>query len=220
MYRWISKRPRHQLLLAIAFFILGIFSKLTYEYYDDLDDISQIDKFITETIYSFRSELLNGPMVDITALGSTSVITIVTLFSIVTFLALKDRMAALQITITAIGAGLCSKLLKELVGRERPPQEFQLVKVWGYSYPSGHSLAGAAFFMALTYLLCRHIPGYRSRGILYVFCVILISLIGLSRVYLGVHYPSDTASGILFGTSWAFLVASLFSYLEVSSRLK
>lgn len=212
---WIIRRPRYQLLFAIAAFILGMFIKLTYEYYDDLDDISETDAFITKTIYSLRTDVMNGPMVDITALGSISVITIVTIVSVVTFLALRDRKAALQLTITAIGAGIWSRVMKGLVGRERPPEEQQLVSVWGYSYPSGHSLAAAAFFLTLTYLVCRHIPSYRSRTILYVLCTILICMVGFSRVYLGVHYPSDTASGILFGSSWALLVASIFSYAEI-----
>lgn len=211
---WITKRPRYQLLFAIAAFILGMFIKLTYEFYDDQDDISAIDAFITSAIYNLRTDALNGPMVDITALGSISVITIVTIVSVVTFLALKDRKAALQITITAIGAGLCSRIMKDLVARERPPVETQLVSVWGYSYPSGHSLAAAAFFLALTYLVCRHIPSYRGRTILYFLCITLICMVGFSRVYLGVHYPSDTVSGILFGSSWALIVASLFSYLD------
>ena len=219
MYKWILKRPKHQLLFAIACFILGMFIKITYEYYDDLDDVSRIDAFITNAVYNLRTDALNGPMVDVTALGSISVITIVTIISVITFLALKDRVAALQITMTAIGAGICSRLMKNLVARTRPPEELQLVKVWGYSYPSGHSLAAAAFFLTLTYLICRHIPSYRSRAMLYVLSFVLIMMIGFSRVYLGVHYPSDTISGILFGSSWALLVASLFSYLEIRKGL-
>ncbi len=215
MYKWLLKRPKHQLLFAIASFMLGMFIKITYEYYDDLDDVSRIDSFITQAVYSLRTDALNGPMVDITALGSISIMTIVTVISVITFLALRDRIAALQITTTAIGAGICSRIMKTLVARSRPPENFQLVKVWGYSYPSGHSLASAAFFLAMTYLICRHIPSYRSRALLYVLCLILISMVGFSRVYLGVHYPSDTISGILFGCSWALLVASFFSYLEI-----
>lgn len=214
MYKWLFRRPKYQLLFAIAAFILGAFIKLTYEYYDDQDDVFYIDSVITNFIYSLRTDALNGPMVDITALGSIAVMTIVTIISVITFLAMRDRMAACQITITAIGAGICSRIMKGLVGRARPPEENQLVTVWGYSYPSGHSLAAAAFFLSLTYLITRHVPTYRGRALLYTFCVILILMVGFSRVYLGVHYPSDTASGILFGSSWALLVASLFSYFQ------
>jgi undecaprenyl-diphosphatase len=219
MYSWLLKRPRHQLLFGIAFFILGLFVKLTYEYYDDRDDISQVDAWISQAIYLMRQDKFNGPMVDITALGSISVITIVTIISVITFLALRDKIAALQIVVAASGAGICSRLMKDLVARDRPPIENQLVIVSGYSYPSGHSLAAAAFYFSLTYLICRHIPTYRGRAALYGLCLVLVFLVGLSRVYLGVHYPTDTLSGIMFGTSWALLVASYFSYREIRQSL-
>lgn len=213
MFRWILSRPKYQFLLGLSFLILGLFIKLTYELHDE-KEINLLDKSILNFILSIRSHALSAHAIDITALGSFSVLTIFTLFAVISFLAMNDHLAALQLTMTTVGSGFLSRLLKNLIGRERPSEIPLLVEAEGFSYPSGHSLAAAAFFIALTYLMTRHIESYRRRLIVYLFCLFVIVLVSLSRIYLGVHYPSDTVSGVMFGISWALLVASFFSLFE------
>src|SRR5207253_1546946 len=100
---------------------------------------------------------------------------------------------------------------KDLIERARPQVVPRLVVVAGYSYPSGHSLASAAMYLTIGILTARHLRSLRDRLILIGTTALLVVMIALSRVYLGVHYPSDVASGVCLGASWAFLLAALFS---------
>jgi membrane-associated phospholipid phosphatase len=208
------KHPGLQLLLAFGFFILGLFIKLTYELHDD-HDLNTIDERVLNSVADLRHETLTGAAIDITALGSGAVITLFTLLTILTFITLKDRLGAFQIALTSIGAGLWISSLKNILERQRPDVVSHLVSASGHSYPSGHTLAASAFYVALGLILCKHIPSYRGK-IRIVFATISIAaIVGLSRIYLGVHYPTDTISGLLFGTSWALLLAACFTYYRL-----
>lgn len=94
--------------------------------------------------------------------------------------------------------------------RPRPDFLIRLVNVEGYSYPSGHSLSGAAVYFTLAILLCQESRSF----IVLSFASLLIFLISLSRVYLGVHYISDVMAGVLLGIAWAALLGAAISFFE------
>jgi undecaprenyl-diphosphatase len=83
------------------------------------------------------------------------------------------------------------------------------------SYPSGHSLAAASLYLTVAILVCRHLQrtGHQIAILAMTFGIIL--LVGMTRIYLGVHYPSDVASGISLGAAWALLLAGCFSFFPV-----
>ena len=109
------------------------------------------------------------------------------------------------------------KLLKVLVQRPRPDQILWLVMEQGYSFPSGHSMNGMFCYGMMIYLLWRNCPDKRVRNILTAAICVLIPLIGYSRIYCGVHYPSDVLAGLSLGL--AMLMASTVILDEVLMRM-
>jgi undecaprenyl-diphosphatase len=142
---------------------------------------------------------------DVTALGSSTVLTMVVLAT-ATFLALQGRLrsAGLVIAATTLGA-LAVTLVKVLIARTRPDIVQQLMQEASSSFPSGHAANSAIVYLTLATLLFPVVRGWRMRGFVLGVAMLLVALIGASRIYLGVHWPSDVLAGWAFGASWAML---------------
>jgi undecaprenyl-diphosphatase len=203
---------RWTFLLACAVLAFGAFIKLTSELHEG--ELDGFDRVALEQIVALRVPGLNGPAVDLTALGSVSVLSLLCVVSVLLLMLQRDTLAAWQLTLAASGGGMISTLLKRALERTRPSHVEKLVEVTSYSYPSGHSLAAASVYLTLAIVSARHLSERVSR--IFVFCTALLLMagIGLSRAYLGVHYPSDIAAGLLLGSGWSLLVSALFSYLR------
>ena len=199
------------LWLGAAFFFLGGFVALTEEMLEK-EHLGK-DQAVLNFVESFRVPALNGIAVDLTALGSVTVITILTVIGTIFLLLKKDRRGALYLLLGALGAGVWTIALKHIISRERPTEIPRLVEVAGYSYPSGHSLGATSVYLLLMFIAFRNFQTIKAKTIIFVVAAMLIIGVCFSRVYLGVHYPSDVLSGALLGTSWVlFLTAFLGNF--------
>lgn len=203
------KMKRNYLWFGLGLFFLGLFLKFTSELYEE-NTIQIFDKvlmlFVGEHI---RNHVLNNSAVDITALGSA---TLVTFFSIVVCIVLrrlKDMRGLITYLTCIAGGAMLSFFLKFIVARPRPQIISHLVNVNGSSYPSGHTVMSVVAFFAIARLIDRHVKDKFLVKINYALCFITVLCIALSRIYLGVHYPSDVASGIMIGLSWVLMVTSV-----------
>jgi undecaprenyl-diphosphatase len=142
---------------------------------------------------------------DVTALGSTVVLTLITLAAIGFLLMLRRRAAALLVAVSVGGGVLLSNLLKFGFARPRPELVPHAVKVYTASFPSGHSMLSAVTYLTLGALLARVQPRRRLKLYLLGLAVLLTVLVGASRVYLGVHWPTDVLAGWCMGAAWAIL---------------
>lgn len=142
---------------------------------------------------------------DVTALGSTTVLTLVVLVT-ASFLALRRRWrsALLVLAATTLGA-LAVTLVKALIARSRPDLVGRLMEEASHSFPSGHAANSAIVYLTVAALLFPVVRGWRMRGFVLAVAMLLVGLIGISRVYLGVHWPSDVLAGWAFGSGWALL---------------
>jgi undecaprenyl-diphosphatase len=205
-----SQGMRRIFWLGFALLFLGLFVKISWELHED-SALDSLDKQILVQISKFRVSALNGSAVDITALGSPTVLTLFTIVVAVLLWLNKDRIGCAYLVVGSAGAGAGTFFMKRFFSRPRPDIVPRLVEVSGFSYPSGHSLGATSFFLLLMFLAWRHFQTWRARFIILICTAITIGGVCFSRLYLGVHYPSDVLSGMLLGAAWVFLLTAYFS---------
>lgn len=165
-------------------------------------------------------EWLRQAMLDVTALGGVSVLTLLTI--IVAFYLLVARKAATGLFVAGaiLSGGLVGVALKSLFERPRPDIVAHLVDVSTTSFPSGHATNSAVVFLTLGALLARTQEDRAVRLYLMAAAILLTLVVGSSRVYLGVHWPSDVAAGWCVGAAWATLCAAVARILQKRHRLE
>jgi undecaprenyl-diphosphatase len=142
---------------------------------------------------------------DITALGSTSVLLLATL-GVGGFLALDRRYAAMAFVVLAVAGGWALSVgLKSAFERPRPELVPHLMRVYFSSFPSGHSMMSAVVYGTLGSLLSSLVQRRRLKFYFLATAALLAGIVGLSRVYLGVHYPTDVLAGWSAGLAWSTL---------------
>lgn len=131
-------------------------------------------------------------------------------FIITTFLLLfiKDNKIRISIVANLVISTLLNQILKNILQRPRPT-EYRIISANGYSFPSGHSMVNMAFYGYLIYLIYKHVNNKYLKWTLMVLLALLIILIGISRIYLGVHYTSDVLAGFLMGISYLIIFISV-----------
>lgn len=153
-------------------------------------------------------------MRDLTALGGTSILLIVFL-SVFGFLLLTGRThAAWFVAGATIGAVILSQTLKFGYGRPRPDLVPHGARVYTQSFPSSHAMMSAAVYLTLAALLARTQAQPQAKAFILAVAALLTALTGASRVYLGVHWPSDVAAGWAAGAAWAVLCWSVMYALQ------
>lgn len=140
---------------------------------------------------------------DVTALGGTTVLTFVTL-GITGFLALSGRRATALLVLASVGGGtILSNTLKTLFNRARPDIVPHAMEVYTQSFPSGHSMLSAVTWLTLGALVARAEPRRRVKTYVIAMAILTTLAVGISRVYLGVHWPTDVLGGWTLGAGWA-----------------
>ncbi|HEY8505463.1 MAG TPA: phosphatase PAP2 family protein [Gemmataceae bacterium] len=151
---------------------------------------------------------------DVTALGSYTVLTFLTVGSVLILLRLRRYSDVALLLTASVGVALVNSLIKALVARERPELVPHLARVESLSFPSGHTMAATCIYFAVAELIARNAQRYSIKVYAYAFAAVLSLLVGASRVYLGVHYPTDVIAGWFAGGAWA-VVALWVGSLDV-----
>ena len=148
---------------------------------------------------------LQGAMRDITSLGSSAVLVLIVAAVIVYLLLIRKAGTALFILVAVAGGQALSSLLKAGVDRPRPDLVSHLATETSLSFPSGHAMVSAVTYLTLGSLAARFLPGRTTKIFVLCLAVLTTLLVGISRVYLGVHWPSDVLAGWCAGFAWAML---------------
>jgi undecaprenyl-diphosphatase len=140
---------------------------------------------------------------DITALGSVTVLALLVLFVAGLFAALRRWREALVMVLAPAGGVLMSQTLKGIFGRDRPDEAWRLVEAVNASFPSGHAMLSAVVYLTLGALVARFARKRRVKVFAMTGALVVALTVGISRVYLGVHWPSDVLAGWCLGGAWA-----------------
>ena len=204
----ILKKKRFYIIIVCLYLFLLIAILVLKKGILDIDSHSY--SFIKNNL---MSESLTPFIKIITNLGSAIVLIIVTL--LIT-LFIKNKKTSIAIIINLVLAVLLNLIAKEIFARARPINSLRLVDEIGYSFPSGHSAVSMAFYGFLIYLIYNKYTK-KSKWILISFLSIIIIFIGISRIYLGVHYLSDVLAGFLFSIS--YLIIFVYFYNKIIKKL-
>jgi len=207
--QWLSLRNLIRLIgLGVAIMSFTVFIEITEEMLEQESDA--IDEYLLLLVQQFHYPWLTQIMIAVTFLGQPWVLFVLCLLVVIALAYYQQHLEAWSVMIAAGGVGIINALLKLLFARERPQLWEHAVTVHSYSFPSGHAMGSLVVYGMLGYLLWYY--GRRWRWLSLSFIGFLILAIGLSRLYLGVHWPTDVAAGYIAGLVW--LIASILS-LEV-----
>ncbi len=136
------------------------------------------------------------------------------LVSFLSFFIFKNKKTSIFVWINLISITILNQALKFILHRPRPT-DFRIIEESGYSFPSGHSMASMAFYGFLIYLIYKKINNKYLKWGLICFLSILILFIGISRIYLGVHYTSDVLAGFLISIAYLILFISVVNKFDL-----
>lgn len=171
-------------------------------------DTEPFDRSVRNTIHSWAAPMLTGAMRGVTELGATSFLLPLAVLVVWRLHAAGRPRAAVVFLIAVAGAEVCDQALKFYFRRPRPEVFFGMAQPSTYSFPSGHSVASCCFYGTLAALLSVAARSRLRRALIWIAAAALTMAIGFSRVYLGVHYPSDVLGGYAVAIVWAALVSA------------
>lgn len=175
-----------------------------------IDKLEWFDKPIMTYIQSLENPLLTEYMKFFSLIGSMEGVVLISLIVFfVLYFSFKYRSELLFLSLTILGSAILNEGLKQIFHRERPESKY-LIEAVGFSFPSGHSMAAFTLYVTLSYLLLKHTKSIIVQIGMILFTIFMILMIGISRVYLGVHYPSDVIGGYLTSALWVSF--SIFLY--------
>lgn len=160
-------------------------------------DTLSFDTAVRYWVYGLRNPILSKIFITITYMGNWQSITLLALVLLAVPKTRKN--IGLPFAVISLASTVCYKLVKECFQRPRPDLAVRIIEQGGYSFPSGHSMNGLVCFGILIYLIRRYCPNRKTANVLTAFLALLIVLIGCSRVYVGVHFPTDILGGWSLG---------------------
>ena len=209
----IKKFLKKNLKWIIVFICLLYFIEITEDVFEK--EIMTKDIIGYKIISSFMSDYITPIAKFITQFGSGIILL---LFCLISLISVKDKKIGFSIFLNLGIIGALNQILKRIVQRPRPT-ELRLANASGYSFPSGHSMASTAFYGFLIYLIYKKVKNKKIRNIAIAFLSILILLIGISRIYLGVHYTSDVLAGFLISVSYLMIYTNIIDdFLGINNK--
>lgn len=170
---------------------------------------TEFDEAIYQAIHKCSNSVLDAFFIQFTHIGDTIPTIIIACGFVIALIKWKDKFLVLSNLLLTVGA---NQIIKHIIMRERPPLERRLITQGGYSYPSGHSMASLCLYGVLLYLVITKIKNRKLKIALASLLTLMIIMIGVSRIYVGVHYPTDVIGGYLLTIVILIINISLINY--------
>lgn len=189
--------------IKYQYIILSWLILIVYLIAFSLGAFTRLDQAVYQWLQTFASEQVTSVMIAITFLGSTMGVVIICMICLVTHIK-KGLFISFNIAIIA----LLNQVIKFIVARERPIV-IHLVKETSYSFPSAHAMVSMALFGMIAYFL------WKQHKVIAALILIIPIIIGITRIYLGVHFTSDVIAGFLFSITYLCTVIPILKYHKI-----
>jgi|GEM_PF-110845 len=173
------------------------------------------DLRIIRVVNFFQNDLLSDGMMVMTIMGKWYTVTILAFFLSLLLVLRRSWYAVIALLTSIAGGEMLTFALKEMVRRQRPAFLFPTAIASGYSFPSGHAVIAVVFYGLVGYFFIRKAVHWRTKVAIFLSTCFFIFFIGVSRIYLGVHYPSDVFAGFILGFMW---LTNIIFGLEIRRR--
>ncbi|WP_201596866.1 phosphatase PAP2 family protein [Psychrobacter vallis] len=202
--------------LGIAGLFIWLFSELAEEVLEN--ELRKFDNRIIDFFESIKTPTLDGIYFLITEMGSVWFLTSLSVLVVLwLWFKVKDKWGVFFFIIAMGGNGALNWILKQVYERGRPSIN-EAIDAIGFSFPSGHSMGSLVFYGFIFYLVVRSAQKKSMKIMAFIFLGTLILLIGMSRIYLGAHFPSDVIAGFLAGTVWLILCLLALEWIQWQSH--
>lgn len=193
--------------LAISAGVIALFAKITEDVVEG--ESRRFDRAVLFWIDANSPGWFDGPMRLVTALGYYWVVIPLLAAAVLAFYLKGWKLSAVLLTVSTAGGLVLTTVLKSVFQRARPELVDSGYTATFYSFPSGHATVAVGFYGMLTVILAYHLRGF-ARWTVVAIGVLLVLLIGFSRLYLGVHYPTDVLAGFLAAPLWVITVGAMY----------
>jgi undecaprenyl-diphosphatase len=201
---------KFQLSSALIISVLSLFVFSFIAFIISAKEITQFDSTVISFVQGFENPGLTMIMKIFSIIGDTTAVIVLSLVVLLfLYFVLKHRTELVLFVAAIIGSAVLNLILKYFFQRTRPDIH-RLVEIAGYSFPSGHAMNACTVYTIISFLLWHNIQNRTGRIILIVISAIMIISIGLSRIYLGVHYPSDVIGGYFASGFWLAIAIWFF----------
>lgn len=216
---WISKHNTIVFIALVFSILLGLFSAILEDVYESDSTVVNADNSISQYFSTIRDPQLNNFFLGVTQLGNTEPLLLSFMLVCILFLLFKKYTQLVAIFLTFGGSAVITFVIKNIVQRARPIDG--LIVEHGFSFPSGHAFAAVCFWGVLFYLLSTLTKNKPLKLLLLAIALLLAFLIGFSRVYIGVHWPSDVIASYLLSGVYVIAILILVENRErIFNRVK
>jgi len=203
--------------VIVAAFLTWVFSELAERVMSG--GTQAFDESILRWMSAHHSKALTSTMLEITTLGTGTVLLMIVCVAALFLTLTKHKYSALLLLVATGGGLLLDMVLKLQFNRPRPHVFIWGTQAFGSSFPSGHAMGATVTYSTVAYLAARLHRRSWARWLTMLMALVVIFLIGVSRMYLGVHYPSDVLAGAIMGLAWAaFCMATLEAIQRFAER--
>ena len=165
-------------------------------------DLARIDEGAVALVQSYANPAVTRAAQIISWFGSVAFLTMGSAVAAVVFLRKRWFDALLGLALTMLGGGLLNMLLKQLFQRQRPVFETPLVNLTSFAFPSGHTMGATLFYMFIAAVVAYAMKSRRVRVLAFASALVLIAMIGMTRIYLGAHFVTDVVGAMVAGAAW------------------
>ncbi|WP_417424599.1 phosphatase PAP2 family protein [Hoeflea sp.] len=229
---WLVRGVRNGSVHRLPVLLMGVVTLGLFAFISIADEMAEGEiRNIDETLFlllrvpgdpstPLGPEWLQEIALEVTAVGGFPLI-ILTLAAVTGFFIVTKRYGAALYAVLSVGSGaLLSQTLKQYYARPRPDLVDHLDNVHTLSFPSGHALVTTVAYLTLAALVIGYLDDRRARAYVLLVAIFVAVLVGVSRVYLGVHWPSDVAAGWALGAAWASFSWLIVHFLKRNRNLK